>query len=116
MIKKIDIPIYRGTLILVQKKDLNKLPKKYKPDFDMHGFDACVFIKDAKNGFRNYIMTFRNPTNSRIIAHESLHFMSELFKHTGVDIAYTNDEHGAYLIGWVVEQCHRYLEINDKTL
>lgn len=116
MIKNIDIPIYRGRLILIQKKKLENISKEYKPDFDLHGFEACVVCKNEKNGYRNFIMLFEKPTNSRIIAHESLHILSELFKHRGIDISYTNDEHGAYFLGWVVEQCHKYLKINDKNL
>jgi len=117
MIKKIDIPIYFGTLIIIQKKSFKKIPRKYKPkNFDLNGYEAYTDYVDIKNGYRIYLMVFLKPTNSRIIAHEALHIMNKIFDHRNIDYTYKNDEHGAYMLGWIIGECHKYLNINDKNL
>jgi hypothetical protein len=116
MIKKIEIPIYKGNVVVIQKKNLNDVPEKYFPSSGVFGYEAITDVYEHESGFKEYVMIFEKPTNSRIIAHESLHFMSMLFRDRDINMSYDNDEMGAYLIGWIVGELHKCLKINDKTL
>jgi hypothetical protein len=112
MIKKISIPIYYGHLVIIQKKRLENIPNKWKPEgFDLHGFEALSYYVDSKTGYRYFVLAFEKKTNPRIITHESLHCVHHIFNHKNIKYDQLNDEHGAYLIGWIVTQCHKYLKI-----
>ena len=112
MIKKIEIPIYFGMLVIIQKKKLTDIPKKWKPDnFDVYGFGALSYYKDSKGGYRRYIIAFQKDVNARMVAHEALHCVNHMFHHKNIQYDTLNDEHAAYLIGWIVGECHLCLKI-----
>lgn len=109
---KIKIPIYFGELIIIQESDQTKLKKKYRME-GTDQFDAYVF-RDHKDGYTRYVMVFKKPTTFKIIAHESMHFVSQLFHDRGMIMDTENDEPQAYLLGWVVGECLKYLEIKSN--
>jgi len=112
MIKKIKIPIYNGTLVLIQNKSLQDIPKKWKPEkFDLSGYAAVTCHRDNKFGFRYFVILFTKSIGSKTIAHEALHCMSDIFDHRGIKFDIYNDEPAAYLLGWIVDQCHKYLKV-----
>ena len=110
-VKKINIPVYFGTLVIIQKKSLKDIPKKWAIDFDFHGYAATTYTKNTKSGYLRIVMAFMKNTTPEIIAHESYHAVCYLFSKDGIELDIHNDEHGAFVLGWIVKQCHKYLNI-----
>ncbi len=112
MIKIIEIPLYHGELVLIQKKKLEDIPEKYKPENeDFKGYAAVTCFRLKNNGVAQFIIAFLKPTTPSNIAHEAEHCKGEIFNHVGITEHNTNNEPSAYMIGWIVEQCHKYLKI-----
>lgn len=44
------------------------------------------------------------------IAHESLHATNAIFNESGVEYSLRNDEHAAYMVGWVAKCCWKVLQ------
>ena len=69
-----------------------------------------------KTGKYGVLIVFYNCSNlcgSRIvenIAHESLHAANAIFNELGVEYSLTNDEHAAYMVGWVASCCWKVLQ------
>lgn len=111
MQKIITIPIYYGKLVLFQLDDLKDIPKEFDPEFDTHGYNGLTWTHDSETGFRYFCMAFEMNTTQKIIAHESYHCLNNIFEHRGIQHDLRNDEPAAYLLGWIVERCHKYLKI-----
>ena len=107
MTKKFDIPIYGGTLIVIQKKDLSSVAKKYSLEIkdDMSGF-TFTDLKTDDNGFPIYVIVFRGKTEPSIIAHECLHTTTAILRDIYAKLDMDNEEPQCYLLGWIVEKVH----------
>jgi hypothetical protein len=115
MIKKFKIPIYSGNLVIIQVERLDNIPQKWKPEnYSLHGYEAYVAINDTKTGYRSYVMAFVKPTSAKVIAHESIHTLSNIFEHLGLKYDLLNDEAAAYLMEWIFDKCFTVLEITRK--
>lgn len=44
------------------------------------------------------------------VAHESLHAVNAIFNELGVEYSLINDEHAAYMVGWVAKCCWKVLQ------
>lgn len=110
MIKKtINIPIYHGKLTIIKNPDIKEVNEKYDlGDDECLKYDALTFVNIKSNGFFHSIIIF-NTVSSSIIAHEAMHVVSYLFKHNGIEYSIDNDEPQAYLLGWIVKQCDKFL-------
>ena len=111
MIKKVKIPIYFGEIVVIQKNKLSNIPKKWGIDFDFHGYAATCYAKNTKSGCLRIVIAFTKPTTPEIIAHEAYHAVSYLFSHNGIKHDTNNDEQGAFILGWIVNQCDKKLKI-----
>lgn len=110
-IKKYKIPIYFGTLIVLQDKDDKRIAKEY----NLVGTEimaACTFTSYSKDGHTEYIMAFFGKTSPSIIAHEAVHTVNGIFRDRGIQLDANNDEPQAYLLGWIVDKCHKTLKLN----
>ncbi len=58
-----------------------------------------------------FYMAFEKKPTASIIAHESVHIKNKIFNHCHVELDINNDEPEAYLLDWIVEQCHKFLII-----
>ena len=112
--KLIKIPIYPGYLCLVDAEKLEDL-KKFKME---HIFESNeqLFAHTIYHQFKGRICNFiiintkhSEPITPGIIAHESLHVVSNVFMHIGNKFDTANDEDAAYLISWVVNEVHSFL-------
>ena len=45
-----------------------------------------------------------------VIAHESLHAVSAIFNELGIRYECVNDEHAAYMVGWVASCCWKVIQ------
>jgi hypothetical protein len=113
MVKKIKIPLYFGEIIIIQKKRLNDVPKKWRIKYDFRGYAATCYTNNTKDGCLRIVMAFTERTTPEIIAHESFHALNYLFEHDGIKHDLINDEQGAFILGWIVKQCHKHLTINN---
>ena len=109
--KRKKIPLYTGKLIIIQleeKESMDDITKMYNIDFDMSGFNGMAFRDN-----RNYIIAFSEEANSSIIAHESLHAVSYIFQDHVMRMDCENDEPIAYLLEWIVSECHKFLNVDN---
>jgi hypothetical protein len=108
MEKTIKIPIYSGKLIIIQSDNFSDIEKKYNL-VSLEDYSAFCFKK--QNNSSTYVMVFGVDVTAGIIAHESFHVVTTLFEDSLITIDNNNDEPAAYLLGWIVEQCHKFLNI-----
>jgi len=114
-IAKIKIPIYRDKLILIQTKDFTNIPKKYKiRKFNASGYSGLCYRIYDKNKSLSVVILVRENTTPEIIAHESVHCVNYIYQENGIKLDLMNDEPQAYLLGWIIEQCHKYFKIKKK--
>lgn len=109
--KKLSIPLYTGSLIIIQlegKEDMNDVAKMYNMNYDVSNYDGMAFKENE-----NYMVAFSKKVSSHIIAHESLHAVSYIFDSHCISMDCKNDEPTAYLLEWIVKQCHKFLTVND---
>ena len=113
---KIKIPLYMGDIIIIQDNNMQKIINKYGfTSYDAKHFDAFAF-RNPKKGYSKYYLIFKKPTNARIVAHECLHAIGLVFEDRGIIMDIPNDEPQAYLLGWFVSECTKFLNINNKKL
>lgn len=113
--KKINIPLYFGDLNIVQgdDADIEEFSRRVI-GFDMHGFDAYYTTLQTKSGYTHYYLVFRQDPTPKIIAHECAHLVAGVFVDHMIKADFDNDEPFCYLLGWVVEQCHKHLKVEEK--
>ena len=107
---KIKIPIYYGTLTIIQVDNLKKIEKKYNT-ISLYGMDGCVFRNHKKNGSSRYVMVFEGKTTAEIVAHEALHLVALIYEDRNIILEIENDEPQCYLLGWIVGKCHKHLKL-----
>ena len=108
MIKQIKIPIFSGSLILIQGEPMDEIRKNH--NIEGEPCDAITWKELDKSGTTGYMIAFKNcapPT----IAHEADHAVNRIMVDRNIPISYENEEVHAYLVGWVVEQCHKFLKV-----
>ena len=84
---------------------------QYKINFNTLGFEAMVFRNDRASGYTKYVMLFEESAKAHVIAHEALHIVTYLFQDRNIRIENNNDEPAAYLLGWIVGECHKFLNV-----
>ena len=90
----------------------------YKPIEECEGGDAytyqCVMHKKSrKYGTLILFILEGKILGSDIvgrIAHESLHAANSVFNELGIAYDLSNDEHAAYMVGWVAKGCWKVLQ------
>lgn len=108
--KKLNIPLYKGGLVLLQVENLSSIEKKYNLTSTL-GFEAVCFVNDEEEGSFNCVIAFEGKPKPEIVAHECLHFVNQLCLKYHITHDVNNDEAQAYLLTWAVEQCHKYLKV-----
>lgn len=104
--KKIKIPIYHGTMILIQTDNWEKLGKRLNLELS-NDTDAFVY-KDPKG---RYVACFRSNPSASIIAHEAVHVVNHVYNDSRMMLDPLNDEPQAYLTGWVVDKVCKFLKV-----
>lgn len=107
--KRLIIPIYHGHLKIIQVKELSELNKEY--DVDLHGLMGAFLCYKDSEGYPYYALAFPEDVNPSVIAHESLHLTNQILDDSGVKLDPDNDEPQCYLLGWIVNECHKVLKI-----
>jgi hypothetical protein len=112
--KKIEIPLYSGTVTIIQTNNFKKIAKKYGFQ-SLKGYDGCMFRNPKKNGYSRYVIVFQKIASPSVIAHECLHFVNYLFEDSNIILDIKNDEPQCYLLDWIVGECHKFLNIDQKS-
>jgi hypothetical protein len=108
MIKKIDIPIFHGTLILMQGIPLEEAFGMVNLEYDPEEpFGAYTSVCYDRSGRQAFVIIFDDCDNETI-AHESVHIAHRIVEEHGIE---KDEELIAYLTGWVATQCHKYLKV-----
>lgn len=100
-----DIPIYLGKVTVYVDKDLSYVEKKYKTK-SLSGYGAITMKDESK--YRNYVLAFEYIDNS-IISHEIVHLINYIYMDCGIELDRLNDEHQAYLSGWLFKEIEKGL-------
>jgi hypothetical protein len=100
------IPIYFGTVKVVQSNDKDKVNKRFKIDWD--GLNTTVYTQDN----HNFLMVTQpveviTPETINTIAHESVHIANWRMSRIGFKYDYENDEPFAYLVGFITEEIYK---------
>ena len=104
-IKKISIPIFRGSLTLVKDKDFKKVNKMY--NCNVPETFGAVTLENHDEGFE-YVVAFVD-SNVGLLAHEAVHVCNYVFDNIGIQLDLKNDETQAYFIGWIVDEMDKFL-------
>lgn len=104
--KTIPISIYCGKLTIIIDKDLSYVEKKYKT-ISLEDFGA-VTLKDDSD-YRHYIVAFTDANHLSNIAHEIVHLKNYIYLDCAMQLDRVNDEHEAYLTGWLFDEIHSFL-------
>jgi hypothetical protein len=112
--KSVKIPIYLGTIVLIETDDFKLLETKYGIQFDnpedcVVNVGAAVWSQPTKHGVVRYIGAFHPNVQNFDIAHESVHLANLIFRERGIKPDPYNDEPQAYLTGWLFDQIERFL-------
>jgi len=113
--KKVSIPIYYGTLVIIVSDDYKEVVRKYKiktkKNVELYG--AFVYSRIDKNGFPEYLVCIDEDISNHLLAHECVHLTNEIFLHTGTKLDRKNDEPQALLTGWCFKEIDKFLK-NEK--
>ena len=108
--KTIDIPIYCGKLTMILDKDLSFIEKKYKT-YPLGDYGA-ITLKVPE--YRNYVVAFTDAQHLSNIAHEVVHLKNYIFSDCQMKSDSENDEHEAYLTGWLFDEIYKFLKNMTK--
>lgn len=101
----IDIPIYQCKLTIILDKDLSYVEKKYRTK-SLSDYGAVTMR--VHNKFSEYVMAFEYAEGT-IIAHEIVHLKNLIYQDRCIKLDKHNDEHEAYLVGWLFKQIDNFL-------
>jgi hypothetical protein len=104
----IEVPIYDCKLTIILDDDFSYIQKKYKIKKDLSNYGAVTLDKEA--GFRNYVVSFTDKYHLSNIAHEIVHIKNAIYLDCAMKLDSENDEHEAYLTGWLFNQIYQFLE------
>ena len=111
-IKTVDIPIYFGFLRIVIAKDfekaLSRIGTKF-PDLKPNSYDGFAFPDKTKKGYNRYTVFLKPKSTPSVIAHEVVHLVNALYIDSGMQLDRHNDEHQAYISGWLTRQIFKVL-------
>ncbi len=112
-IKAINIPLYRGKLVIIIT-DSAKQVKKHIPEFDdAYLYAHSYWAKFKKSQGYYIILNFKNPyrkIHHGTIAHEAVHTAHFIMKDRGIIDSFENDEAKAYLVEWITDQVYKVIK------
>lgn len=102
--RKITIPIYEVPVKIVIFDKEKEVRDKY-PEFFSEGTKACT-VENFETGDLILILPSYRMSD---IAHEGLHLMNCIYRQKGIQPQRDNDEHEAYLIGYIFMRIEKIL-------
>ena len=113
--KVIEVPLYRGKFIILLTNSVKKA-SKYVPSLsneeDIFAFASTGIYRKGTAFFMILNLTHEEKLTPGIIAHESVHVASYVSTRAGIEADFDNDEPLTYLVGWITNEAHKF--INQK--
>ena len=109
---KTEIPIYFGYLRIVLTRNFNKAAKKLKckTHLNLSDYGAFVYPSKDKKGLTIYTVVLNPKPSHTVIAHEVVHVVNAIYEDRGMSLQVKDDEHQAYLTGWVTQQIYNSIK------
>lgn len=107
-IKKINIPIFYGELVIVKYKNFKDVNKKFKTNIQEH-YEGVVF-KDTSVKHTKLVVAFDGKPSKDVIAHEVVHLVNHIYIDANMQLDPYNDEPQAYLTGWFYKQIIKFFK------
>lgn len=87
--------------------------EEFEADYASAATDSTA---DILRNFRGVIIRFRSMDDMDVktISHESVHAANIIFAELGVKADTDNDEHLAYLVGWIARCCEKAREMETE--
>lgn len=103
--KEIEICPYNVKLTMIKVDDLTEINHRYNQKIKADQYDAVVFVVkgDIIAAFEEKYIT------NRVIVHEAVHIVNQVFKQCYVDLDLKNDETQAYLTDWIFNELETFL-------
>jgi hypothetical protein len=109
-LKKVQIPIYYGNLIIVVSDDYNAVAKKFNLKQEVNLYGAFSWANRDKKDILNYYVCVDEKVSNHLIAHEVVHLVNFIFLEKRIELDRINDEPQAYLTGWIFKQINSFLD------
>jgi len=106
---KYEIPLYRGSLLVIHTEDLKSIEAEFDLE-DTTEMDGFVFEQKDRNENPLYVVVFKGKPSPGVIAHESLHIVSAIYRDVHADFCLHNEEPQCYLLEWIVDQIHKTIK------
>ena len=107
--KRVKIPIYYGTLIMIKVDDnFDEVNKKYGTNAD-NSWAGFVFRHKTKDDIQ-YIVVFQGKPQGSVIAHECVHLVNHTYIDRLMELDPFNDEPQAYLTSWYYAQIDNFFK------
>ena len=87
-----------------------------QPLTDYERATAMTLERFDPEGVQNIFLLYRKTSSINCVAHEVVHGVNFVFKHVGVKLDTDNDEHQAYMTGYLVENVMEQYINFDKLL
>lgn len=105
--KRIRLPIYGGSFVVVLDNDLSYVERKYGTM--SLSFYGAVTMR-VPDGYKEYLVAFTDKEHLSNIVHEIVHLKNYIYEDAGVVLDLVNDEHEAYLSGWLFDEIYGFLK------
>lgn len=112
-LKELEVPLYRGTLVIIFTNDTEQL-KKHLPAIDDEEVYAHAVLTDWKKkaGFvivLNFENSFRKIHNGTI-THEAIHAAHFIARERGIVADFSNDEPITYLAEFIADEIYKLMD------
>mgnify|MGYP003290256149 CR=1 FL=1 len=91
------IPIYKCHVAIIDNKE------EWLKEFPNEPIGDYTIATTCTKGGDVYLYYNKVKMDASSLAHECLHLVNFIFLNKGIDANLNNDEHQAYLIGWLFE-------------
>jgi UDP-galactopyranose mutase len=114
-LKELEVPLYRGKLVVILTNDKEQL-QKYIPEFnDIEPYAHTYLINwKGEQGFvivLNFDNSYRKIHNGTII-HEVIHATHFIAQERGIEANFINDEPITYLAEFIADQVYKLMKKN----
>lgn len=112
-LKELEVPLYRGKLVIILTNDKEKL-QKYIPDFEDKEPYAHTWLINwkGKQGFvivLNFDNSYRKIHNGTI-THEAIHATHFIAQERGLEADFQNDEPITYLAEFITDEVYKLMK------
>lgn len=106
-----DVPLFRGTFIIILSNSPNKI-RKHLPKWNDSEVYGHSWLSDFKGNQGFYVIlnydSKHRPIYHGVIAHESHHIASFIAECRGIQPDFNNDEPCAYLAEWASDEIYKF--------